>query len=121
MNPNYVHTVTLYLRQSDGSYTRKVVNGCFWKANTTTVQSGTEASVKNTYTVRIPMEKVPEGLAVTLNNDMAILGECLDEVSSTAGYRAAEILNKHKPDAFKVTAFTDNTGHLLDKHYRLGG
>lgn len=121
MNPNYVHTITVYRRQPDGTYIRNVIEECSWKAGTAVVQRGTEASVQNTYTVRIPVDKAPEGFAVTLNNDMVILGECLEDVSSAAGFRAAEILNRNKPDAFKVTAFADNTAHLMDKHYRLGG
>lgn len=121
MNRNYVHTVTLYRRQADGSYSRTVLKNCFWKAVTELVQSGTEVSMRNAYTVRIPVEAVTGGLAVSLNNDMVILGECLDEVSNSAGYRAAEVLSRYKPNAFKVTAFSDNTGHLCDRHYRLGG
>ena len=121
MNPNYVHTITLYLRQQDGSFTRTVLNGCFWRSEITTVQSGTSAQKVNTYTVRIPAEKVPEGFTVTTDADMVVHGECLDEISNMKGSRLAEILSRNKPEAFKIKAFSDNTGHMLDKHYRLGG
>lgn len=121
MNPNYVHTITLYQRQPDGSYVKRTFDGCFWKANTALVQQGTNASLQNTYTVRIPSERAPEGLVVSLNNDIVILGESPDEISNAAGFRAAEVLNRYKPNAFKVSAFADNTDHLMDKHYRLGG
>lgn len=121
MNPNYVHTVTLYRRRPDGTYMKNILEGCFWKANTVSVQQGTNVSMQNAYTVRIPSGLMPEGLTVSLNNDIVVLGACLDEISNAAGYRAAEVLARHKPAAFKVTAFSDNTGHLIDKHYRLGG
>lgn len=118
MNPNYNHTITLYHRAGDGSYSRRVIRNCFWHAGTAVTQSGTEASQSNVYTVRIPGEEL---ISVSLNNDIVVLGECLDEVGSASGSRIGEILLRHKPNAFKVTAFSDNTSHLIDKHYRLGG
>jgi len=121
MNPNYVHTITLYRRQDDGSYSRDVFEDCFWHAGTAVTQNGTNASKSNIYTVRIPLEKAGPGFCVSLNNDIVVLGECADEISNEKGSRVAEILLKHKPDAFKITVFSRNTGHLMDKHYRLGG
>lgn len=121
MNPNYTHTVTLYHRQADGTYTRQVLEGVSWKAETAVTQSGTQAGKTNTYTVRIPAEAVPDGLAVSLNNDIVVHGECSDVIGNTVGSRAAEVLARYKPEAFKVTAFSDNTSHMTDKHYRLGG
>lgn len=119
MNPNYVHTITLY-RRYDRTWTRTVLHNCFYKAETRVVQNDTQARLSNTYTVRIPLSEAGEGFYVSLN-DMVVLGECQDEISDAKGYRAAEVLNRHKPDAFVVTATSDNTSHLMDKHYRLGG
>lgn len=121
MNPNYVHTITLYQRQQDGSYIRSVLAGCFWKAGIALTQSGTNASQTNTYTVRIPADKVPAEFSVSTGYDFVVLGECKDAVSNETGQRAAEIISRYKPNAFKVSAFSDNTGHMLDKHFRLGG
>lgn len=121
MNPNYVHTITLYRKQPDGSFARSVLTGCFFKAEITEVQTGTNASKVNTYTVRIPKDKAGKNFRITTGSDMVILGKVKDEVTDSKGSRATEILQKYKPDAFKVTAFSDNTGHMLDKHYRLGG
>ena len=121
MNPNYVHTITLYRKQPDGSFKREVLTECFWKSGIAATQSGTQASQSNIYTVRIPADKVEKGFCVTTGHDMVIYGECADEVSGEKGSRAAELLLAHKPLAFKVSAFTDNTGHRADKHYRLGG
>lgn len=120
MNPNYVHTITHYHKLSDGSWVRTVLHNCFFKAVTNVSQMSTQATVSNTYTVRIPLEEAGAGYDVSLG-DMVVLGECADEVSTASGNRAAEILRRHKPDAFMVSAFSDNTSHLVDKHYRLGG
>lgn len=121
MNPNYTHTITLYRKQPDGSFLRSVLEDCFWKAGIAVTQSGTNAVQSNTYTVRIPADKCPEGLTVTQGSDFVVRGICLDEVSNTSGSRAAEVLNRYKPDAFKITAYSDNTNHPINKHYRLGG
>ena len=90
MNPNYVHTITLY-HQDDGKWLQEIYRNCFWKSEITVLQNGTTATQKNTYTVRIPAERICAGM------------------------------RRHKPNAFRVTAFSDNTGHRLGKHYRLGG
>ncbi len=119
MNPNYVHTITLYHHQA-GTWIRTVLHNCFYHAQMTVSQDGAQARVSNTYTVRIPLSEAGTGFAVS-KNDLVIYGECTDEISQEKGHRAAEILTAHKPDAFLVTAFADNTSHLMDKHYRLGG
>lgn len=120
MNPNYVHTITLYHKLEDGTYKRTVFEGCFWKSGIAVTQSGTQASQSNIYTVRIPADKAPRGFAVSLD-DIVIHGKVKDSISNEKGYRAAEILAKYKPEAFKVSAISDNTSHLIDRHYRLGG
>lgn len=119
MNPNYNRTITLY-HQADGAWTRTVYENCSWKAGIAVTQSGTNASQSNTYTVRIPLEEAGPGFTVT-TGDLVLLGEHLQEIGTEKGSRSAEILAAAKPNAFKVSAFSDNTGHLADKHYRLGG
>lgn len=141
MNPNYNATVTLYncRRAADSpekkeSWKRTLLCNVFWKAETTVTQSGTQASKSNTYTVRIP-RKLPvnpeyhpyaewktgmDGFTVS-EGDIVILGNCQEEITGVSGQTAAQVLARHKPDAFKVTAFADNTGFPMGKHYRLGG
>ena len=50
-----------------------------------------------------------------------VKGECKEEITGEGGQTAAQILNRYKPDAFKATAFSDNTGFPVGRHYRLGG
>ena len=138
MNGNYIHTVTLYNRILAADSTDKkehwqktVLPNCFWKSVIKTGFSETQVNVENTYVVRIPQDdrylehgkfiKSPEGHFTVSQGDIAILGICEDEIKGVSGSTAAQILARHKPNAFKITAFSDNTGHFRAKHYRLGG
>lgn len=138
MNRNYVHTITLYnkIAAADSEdnkehWKRTVLFDCFWKAVTNTGFSGTQVSVQNTYAVRIPEDgrylaykeytREPEGHFTVAQGDIVILGECLEEITGQSGQTAAQVLNRYKPNAFKVTAFSDNTKAPQGKHYRIGG
>lgn len=138
MNRNYVHTITLYNKISATErkdkkeyWQRTVLHNCFWKSAINTGFNGTQASVQNTYIVRIPKDerylpyaefvKAPVGHFTASQGDIAILGECSDEITGESGRTATQVLNRCKPNAFKITAFSDNTGSPYGKHYRLGG
>lgn len=138
MNQNYVHTITLYnrIRAADSPdkkehWNKTVLRNCFWKAVVNTNFAGTEASVRNTYVARIPQDERylpyaeyvlrPEGHFTVSQDDIVIHGECAEKITGEAGKTAAQLLNRHKPEAFKVTAFSDNTAFPVDRHYRLGG
>ena len=137
MNQNYKHTITVYnrIRAADSPdkkdhWQRTVLENCFWKAATNTV-FGTEASVRNTYTVRIPEDDHylpyaafcldPDGHFTASAGDLVVYGSCGEEITGESGHTAAQVLNRYKPNAFKVTAFSDNTLYPFGKHYRLGG
>ena len=119
MNPNYVNTITVYSNQNR-AWSRTVLHNCFWKSKIETVQDGTNAKQVNTYIVRIPLKEAGAGFRAFVN-DIVILGEATEEITGKSPYTATEVMQKYKPNAFKVTAFADNTSHLMDKHYRLGG
>ena len=120
VNPNYVHTVTIYRKQENKTWTREVYRNCFWKTKIMITQNGIEASQVNTYIVRIPETEAGKQFAVSVG-DIVVKGECMEEATMKAPNTATDILNRNKPDAFRITAVTDNTAHLIDKHYRLGG
>lgn len=125
MNPNFVHTITLYHRMpadedNKEHWVKLVFRNCFWKAVVNTGFNETNVNVQNTYVARIPKESCKETLSI-LQGDIVILGECSEEITGISGQTAAQVLNRHKPNAFKVTAFSDNTSFPLGKHYRLGG
>lgn len=136
MNPNYVHTITLYncirakdIRANKDVWRKTVLRDCFYKASETVVQDGTSASKVSTYTARIPAHdrflryplycKTPDGYFTVSVGDIVVLGECAEDI--TDEMPAAKLLIKHKPDAFIVSTFSDNTGHITGRHYKIGG
>lgn len=119
MNPNYVHTITLFHNDS-GKWQRTVYHNCFWKSETSTNQNGTEATKVSTYTVRIPVEVAGTGFLAS-PGDIVIHNECMDEITDKSPNTASQILQKYKPEAFRIKAYSDNTFHQMAKHYRLGG
>lgn len=138
MNPNYVHTITLYnrIRAADTEdrrerWVRTVLPDCFFKSRIVVGYTGQQAEAGNTYVVRIPQDEryrpyrefaaAPEGYFTLSTGDIVVCGQCEDEITGESGQTAAQVLERHKPDAFKVSAVTDNTSFRLAKHYRLGG
>lgn len=119
MNPNYVHTITHYHNTGSG-WTRRIYHGCYFRAVINVSQGSTEETVSNIYTARIPAEEAGSAFAAS-KGDIVIRGECAAEIGDASGSRVAEILRAHKPFAFRVNAVADNTDHLMDKHWRLGG
>ena len=95
------------------------------------IVSGNLRSRLVVYTVRIPenpyyrpyaeFAKNPEGYFSVSPGDIVILGECPEYITGKSGNTAAQVLNRYRPDAFQVTAFSDNTAFPMAKHYRLGG
>ena len=138
MNPNYSHTITLYNRipaQASGaaydSWQRTVLTNCFFSCTATLVQSGTGAEQENTYSVRIPeSDAYQEAAAWDVNasrgdmwtvheDDVVVFGECSSEITSQ--YTVYDLMDDHKPDAFRVQSFSDNTRYPWEKHYHLTG
>ena len=103
MNQNYIHTITLYNRiQAADSEDRKehwkrtVLHNCFWKAQVNTSFNGTQASVQNTYVVRIPEDDrylpyaeykdSPEEHFTASQGDIVIYGEYLSPIDEINRY-----------------------------------
>lgn len=97
-----------------------MLRNCFWKSEIKTVQDGTTLKKVNAYTVRIPSDESCEKFTVS-SGDIVVLGICEDMITMKSPNTAAEVLNRNKPNAFSVTAYADNTSHIMNKHYRLGG
>lgn len=116
-------------RNKKEHWNRTVLHNCFWKSQVNTGFNGTRKCPEY-LVVRIPKDerylayaeyaKDPKGHFTASQDDLVVLGECSEEINGTAGHTAAQVLNRCKPDAFKVTAFSDNTAFPLAKHYRLG-
>lgn len=142
LNPNYNKTITVYncLQAKDSQekkerWYRRTLHDCFFKAQTTETANGTQVQKANVYVARIPEDKdyLPYKKWKELQEeerqkkftfsegDIIICGECLEEIAEKNGQTAVSLLQKYKPDAFRITAFSDNTGFLTSKHYRVGG
>ena len=143
MNPNYVHTLTVYncLRKEDSpdeekdTWHRTILRDCYYKNAIGRVEGDKSIRMSNIYTARIPMSgkylpylewaRLPQeerSRFITFSlNDIVVLGECPEEITGAPPYTSTEVLKRYKPDAFIVTAFSDNTTHLCSKHYRVGG
>lgn len=110
------------------AWKKTVINGCFFKCETNTTFTGTTSSKSNTYTVRIPGKKEYKenknfcgGEGFTLKEgDICILGACDDSITGKTGKTATDILNKNKPNAFKITSVSDNNA-FIGAHFRIGG
>lgn len=141
-NANYVHTITLYncLHARDNpdkrdSWQRSVLHNCFYKTAIGRVEAGTTVSMASTYTVRIPesaqylpyhewckrSEEERQNYFTVHVDDLVVYGECSEEITGKTHGTAVELLNKRKPEAFVIKAFSDNTSFPRSKHYRLGG
>lgn len=142
MNPNYNQTITIYncLKGEDNPtmkdiWQRTVLHNCFYKNAIGQIESGNSLRMSSAYTVRIPpsdqflayadwkqLEEADRKAHFTCRvGDLIILGECGDEITGISPNTASQILKKHKPDAFRVSVFSDNTKYPYGKHYRAGG
>lgn len=142
MNPNYIHTVTIFncLRGKDNPtkkdiWQKTILRNCYYKNVIGRVEDGKTARMSNVYTARIPMsdqylphqewikkkDSEREQYFTFSLDDIVIYGECMETISGSPPNTAAEVLKRHKPDAFVITAFSDNTSHEHSKHYRVGG
>lgn len=142
MNPNYKHTITVYncLRGKDNPtkkdiWQKTILHNCFYKNVIGRVEDGKTSRMSNVYTARIPEsgQYLPYDEWVKKSederkqyftfslDDIVLNGECQEEITGSSPNTAAELLKRHKPEAFVITAFSDNTSHIYAKHYRVGG
>lgn len=142
LNPNYNQTITLFncLKGADNPdgttdvWYKTVLADCFYKAVMAQVNSGLNSQMGGAYAARIPKlatylsyaawvstaANLRAGFFTMHNDDIVILGTSTDTISSASPNTASQILAKNKPNAFKVTACSDNSLGMQG-HYRLGG
>lgn len=131
--PTWNDTVTV-LNKRDGldspdgldTWKKTVLRGCFWAGQQTQGQSGQEVSGGASYLLRVPQSAdyrpYPdwtadmEGFTVS-PGDYVILGEAAEEITPET---VQGVVERHRPDAFEVRKFKDNTRGPLP-HYRLEG
>ena len=143
MNPNYIHTITVYnrLRAADNpnsmkdTWQKTVLHDCYYKNVMGRVDSEKSSKMQNVYTASIPQSddylpyhewaKKPEAARASYFTfslgDIVVKGVCDELITGSSPNTATELLEMYKPDSFVVTAFSDNTSHQMSKHYRVGG
>lgn len=137
--PAFRHTVTV-LNKQDGldspdhldTWKKTVLKQCAWKQTETRSQSGrlsegAEANEGADYLVRVPpsseyrpysaWKEDMEGFTFS-PRDYIIKGEITEEVTAET---VQSVVSQHRPDAFEVRLFRDNTGSGYLDHYRLEG
>lgn len=131
--PTWTDTVTV-LNRRDGldspdhldTWKKTVLRGCFWAGEQTRRQSGQEINEGASYLLRVPQsadyrpylewKAGMEGFTFS-PGDYVILGEAAEEIAPETVQRVVE---QHRPDAFEIRKFKDNTKGPLS-HYRLEG
>lgn len=131
-NPNYNKTITIYNKYKENgkeAWHKTVLPNCFFKCETHTSFAGTKASKSNTYTVRIPnnTKYCPPnkftnivGCFTLQEGDLIVLGACDDDITGERGNTATDVMQRYKPNAFRISTVADNTA-FIGGHYRVGG
>lgn len=136
--PTWTHTVTV-LNRRDGqdspdqldAWKKTVLTGCFWAGKQTRGQPGraadsAEVSEAAAYLLRVPQDKGYRSYLAWKSDmdgftfspgDYIIRGEITEEITPATVQRLVEA---HRPEAFEVRLFKDNTGGPLP-HYRIEG
>lgn len=131
--PTWNDTITV-LNKRDGldspdhldAWKRTVLRGCFWAGQQTRSQSGQEISEGASCLLRVPQSadyrpyldwKTDMGGFTFSPGDYIILGEMEEEVTAET---VQSVVERHRPNAFEIRKFKDNTKGPLP-HYRLEG
>ena len=141
MNPNYCDTVTIYnrLKSADSpdkkEHWKKTVlercsyNSAMIRSPGANQQTFLQMDLRPEYTVRIPKnpsyrpyhEWKQDQNGFTLSaGDLVVKGICQEEIDPATN-NITKVLRQYAPDAFIISKTVDNTKHLVDKHYRVGG
>lgn len=113
------------------AWQKTVLQNCFYLQNSDQMQSGTTIRADNTYVVRIPASEayIPQteweamqgehtGLFTLTPGDLIFKGEIPDEIESGSGN---SLLERYKPDCFKIQSVYDGTGYGVLGHYMAEG
>lgn len=136
--PTFDYTITVLnkLKATDSAtkldvWKKTVINNCAWSSNIVRNVSGTTVSVGTSFVVRIPKSdeykpynkwkdsETLEGFTFS-TGDYLIKGEITEDVITPNNVQT--IVNQHRPEAFEIRYFKDNTGTIeLAEHYHIEG
>ena len=134
--PTFDYTITVLnkLAARDSAtkldvWKKTVLTNCAWSSNTVRSVQGTTVSVGSSFVVRVPKsedykpynewKETLDGFTFS-TGDYVIKGEIEEE--TVTPNTVLDNVSRHKPEAFEVRLFKDNTGTVeLAEHYRIEG
>lgn len=135
MLPTFDYTITVLNKLSARDSATKldvwkstVLHNCSWSGKAERSMDGNNAVVGNVFVVRVPKsadyhpynewKESMDGFTFS-TGDYIIRGEVTDEVTPNT---VQSIINAHKPEAFIIKLFQDNTGTVEAlEHYHIEG
>lgn len=135
MLPTFDYTITVLnkLAAKDSAtkldvWKSTVLHNCAWSGKAERSMDGNNATVGNVFVVRVPKsadyhpynewKETMDGFTFS-TGDYIIRGEVTEEVTPST---VQDIVNRHKPEAFIVKMFQDNTGTVEAlEHYHIEG
>ena len=102
LNPNYNQTITI-LHKRDGDWKKTEVEECFFRVS---VSSNVDANGNEV--------EISKG-------DLIIRGQITETVTGKSPNTASEILDRYKPDAFRVAGVSNNSASFIGKHVKVVG
>lgn len=133
--PNFDYTITILnkLKAVDNDtkldvWKKTVIKNCSWSTQAVRSVSGSNVLLGSAYIVQIPKDERYQpynqwkentaGFTVSVG-DYIIKGEITEDVTAS---NVLKIVNSHRPDAFQINFFRNNTGTVeLAEHYRVEG
>ena len=136
MLPTFDYTITILNKQkAQDSATRQdvwfktVIKNCSWSNSVIRSVTGNTVSVGASYICRIPkdirykpyVEWIKDNIGFTVSTgDYIIKGEIEEDIINPQTIQS--IVRRHRPDAFEIKYFKDNTGTVeLMEHYHVEG
>lgn len=135
--PTFDYTITVLnkVKSTDSAtgldvWRKTVINNCAWSSNAVRNIQGSTVSVGNAFVVRVPKspdyhpysewkDNVDNGFTFS-TGDYIIKGEIEEDVITPNN--VLNIVSKHRPEAFEIRYFKDNTGTVeLAEHYHIEG
>lgn len=136
MLPTFDYTITVLnkLKSTDSAtsldvWKKTVLHNCAWSSNAIRNVQGTTVSIGNAFVVRVPKniqyksysewKEDMEGFTFS-TGDYIIKGEIQEETVTPNNIQ--NIVNIHRPEAFEVRFFKNNTGTIEAlEHYHIEG
>ena len=116
LNPNYNQVITI-LHKRDGDWKKTEVEECFFRVSVSSnVDANGNEVLSDTALARIPFP-APE----ICKGDLIICGRIPETVTGESPNTASEILERYKPDAFRVAGVSNNCASFLGKHIKVVG